>query len=436
MWYKVSIFLTFAVNSWCAQENLVQNPGFESPLSGHWKAVGFSIARSSDAYNGSYALKCTGRFDLSPGINAGDIDVKIDHVKHLFGWGTLVKDQWMIDSNYRHYQDMVYEYFNTATTQGLKWKFDKGTATHPDYSQAMACVDTLKEKGMIVRAHNLFWGFAKNLPPYVVHMSRDQLNVTVQNHLNYMINITKGKASHWDVINELVHGQWFEEQFHDPDYSQDIFRQVKLLDPKPLLMLNDFNVVARPEIADAYLQQAQTFLAQGVPLDGLGLQGHFHDTVPDPQQILLYLDLMAQAGLPLDVTELDVWQQDPDVRADYYEMVLRVLFSHPAMHGIVLWGFWDQHVVDKRSSLVDGHDLTINAAGKRVFNLIKETWSTHVNMSLSASSTNFDLRGFNGDYEVTVLKNGAKIKVVPFSLFGKETTVNISVDSNIGTLLR
>lgn len=74
---------------------------------------------------------------------------------------------------------------------------------------------------------------------------------------------------------------------------------------------------------------------------------------------------MAQAGLPLDVTELDVWQQDPDVRADYYEMVLRVLFSHPAMHGIVLWGFWDQHVVDKRSSLVDGHDLTVRE--NRVF---------------------------------------------------------------------
>ena len=68
---------------------------------------------------------------------------------------------------------------------------------------------------------------------------------------------------------------------------------------------------------------------------------------------------MAQAGLPIWLTELDVWQQDPDVRADYYDTVLRVFFSHPSVKGIVFWGFWDQHVVDKRSSLVDGHQMTV-----------------------------------------------------------------------------
>ncbi|KAK7116827.1 anti-sigma-I factor RsgI6-like [Littorina saxatilis] len=564
MWSKVLVCCAFLVAFGSAQQNAVQNHGFESELRGHWESDGFSISRSSDAHGGSHSLRCAGRmhnshqgpaqlvtltpgkmykfsayvkqltdmpgtlfqkyraimqyqdsgtgkhsqenlayhttvrsvdgwfrmaaffraptqavslsklkiqapdisidfllddvtivelpdladwkteanqrinqlrmgdihfrFNLGPGISASDIDVQIDHVKHLFGWGTLVKDQWMIDSNYRHYQDMVYEYFNTATTQGLKWKFDKGTATHPDYSQAMACVDSLRQKGMLVRAHNLFWGFEKNLPPYVVHMAPHQLNVTVQNHLNYMINITKGKADHWDVMNELVHGQWFEEQFHNPDYSQDVYRQVKQLDPKPLLMLNDFNVVARPEIADAYLQQSQKFLSQGVPLQALGLQGHFHETVPDPQRMMLYLDHVAQAGLPLWVTELDVQQQDPDVRADYYDTALRVLFSHPAMHGIVLWGFWDQHVVDKRSALVDGNNLNINAAGKQVFHLIKDEWSTHVHRTLS-SGTDFHLRGFKGDYEVTVKSHGVNVKVVHFSLTGNQTTVNINVDS-------
>ena len=48
-------------------------------------------------------------------------------MKHLFGFGTLVKDQWMVDHNHKQYQDIVYDYFNTATTQGVKWLFDKGS---------------------------------------------------------------------------------------------------------------------------------------------------------------------------------------------------------------------------------------------------------------------------------------------------------------------
>ena len=63
-------------------------------------------------------------------------------------------------------------------------------------------------------------------------------------------------------MNELVHGQWFEEQFHDPSYSEKLFTQVHQLDPDPVLMLNDFGVIARPEITDVSacrtLQQRQS----------------------------------------------------------------------------------------------------------------------------------------------------------------------------------
>ena len=46
---------------------------------------------------------------------------------------------------------------------------------------------------MRVRAHNLFWGFTKNLPQYVQHMSVAHLNTTVQERLRYMVNLIRGK---------------------------------------------------------------------------------------------------------------------------------------------------------------------------------------------------------------------------------------------------
>lgn len=43
-----------------AQE-MMQNPGFESPLAGHWEAVEFNMSTTGDAHSGSSALKATGR---------------------------------------------------------------------------------------------------------------------------------------------------------------------------------------------------------------------------------------------------------------------------------------------------------------------------------------------------------------------------------------
>ena len=63
------------------------------------------------------------------------------------------------------------------------------------------------------------------------------------------------RADHWDVMNELVHGQWFEEQFDDPSYSEKLFTQVHQLDPDPVLMLNDFRVIARSQITDVSVWQ-------------------------------------------------------------------------------------------------------------------------------------------------------------------------------------
>lgn len=51
-------------------------------------------------------------------------------------------------------------------------------------------------------------------------------------------------------MNELVHGQWFEDKFHDPVYSERLFHQVKALDPQPTLMLNEFHVVAEGDVTD------------------------------------------------------------------------------------------------------------------------------------------------------------------------------------------
>ena len=50
---------------------------------------------------------------------------------------------------------------------------------------------------------------------------------------------------HWDVNNENLHGQWFQERLHDRDYDLELFRMMYQADPYPKLFLNDYNVVAQ-----------------------------------------------------------------------------------------------------------------------------------------------------------------------------------------------
>ena len=44
-------------------------------------------------------------------------------------------------------------------------------------------------------------------------------------------------------------------------------------------------------------------------------------------------------GVPLWVTELTADSDDENAKADYYERALRAVYGHPAVEGIMFWGF-------------------------------------------------------------------------------------------------
>ena len=67
------------------------------------------------------------------------------------------------------------------------------------------------------------------------------------------------RLDHWDVNNELLHGQLYEEMTRDQTYTQEIFRAVHAHDPKPKLFLNDYNVVAGGAVTDVRCIRSHIF---------------------------------------------------------------------------------------------------------------------------------------------------------------------------------
>jgi GH35 family endo-1,4-beta-xylanase len=55
------------------------------------------------------------------------------------------------------------------------------------------------------------------------------------------------------------------------------------------------------------------------------------------------LNILAEVGRPIWLTEVDILDKNPVTRADSLEALMRVAFSHPGVHGVILWAFWDNN---------------------------------------------------------------------------------------------
>ncbi|KAK7104494.1 hypothetical protein V1264_019202 [Littorina saxatilis] len=368
----------------------------------------------------------------APGLNRNDVQIRVVQKKKSFPFGTVVNAPVYNRESQSKYRDFIHNHFNWAVPEGrLKWPAVEGHQGHDNFGPALKMINGLKSHGIKVRGHTLVWSSQFAIQPWVQALSGDKLRQAVEHHIQLTTNITHGLVEHWDVNNENLHGTWYQDRLHDPDYNLELFRIAHRADPSVKLFLNDNTVVRSGGFTQAYLDMARKVKSANVGLYGMGVQSHFiAGRDPNPHLIKLRLDLLAQAGIPIWVTEMDLMAGDENTRADYYERALRALYGHPAVEGILLWGFWDQrHWRGVNASLVQGPDLTPNAAGRRVLDLLENQWMTDETHELSQSGDRFTVRGFHGDYELHVRYQGHERNDLKqtFSISPSQATHNVNV---------
>lgn len=60
-------------------------------------------------------------------FDPGSLELEIKLTNHKFGFGSLVNDKILLDPEFAAYRTLFYEFFNWATVQSYKWKFNQGT---------------------------------------------------------------------------------------------------------------------------------------------------------------------------------------------------------------------------------------------------------------------------------------------------------------------
>ena len=88
---------------------------------------------------------------------------------------------------------------------------------------------------------------------------------------------------------------------------------------------------------------------------------------------------------------------------DYY----RICFAHPAVEGILMWGFWEGANWIKVSSLYH-RDWSPTPALEAYQDLIFNEWSTHTSVTLDENGE-AHVPAFYGDYKITA---GQKEQIV------------------------
>ncbi|ESP02512.1 hypothetical protein LOTGIDRAFT_138310, partial [Lottia gigantea] len=277
-----------------------------------------------------------------------------------------------------------------------------------------------------LRGHNIFWGGPKVVPWWQRHMNGSQIRPLLPKHAQDMTSTFKGSFQHWDVENENLHLHFYEEKLHDPDITEWMFREVKKLDSVTKLYLNDYGIVANKISTAAYRGQAEYLLSKGIPVEGMGIQSHLHGNL-DLNLIKARLDEVAKVGLPIWITELDIDEADEQKKAQKYEDVMRLYFSHPAVHGIMLWGYWDGRHWNPRAAICNGDSVKPNAAGRKVVELLKKTWRTNESHDIKHGGV-VNIRAFKGSYKLLVHHNNHMIHAENFEVgaHGNNLKINLS----------
>jgi endo-1,4-beta-xylanase len=272
-----------------------------------------------------------------------------------------------------------HEFSSVTAENAMKWGVIRPDGVNWRWELADRLVDFAAANGMHVLGHTLVWH--SQVPRQVFSgadggaLTREALLARMEEHIDTLVGRYRGRVHTWDVVNEAIdedkgwrRSPWFN--IIGEDFMEQAFRRARRADPAAKLLYNDYNM-HNPGKREFLLKVLRDWLDRGVPIDGVGLQGHLGLTYPDLEEWERSIAAYEALGLEVHVSELDVdvlpspyetgaeisnrfeysRENDPwpdglpdEVQqrlADRYEQIFRILLRHKAVRRVTFWGLHD-----------------------------------------------------------------------------------------------
>lgn len=341
--------------------------------------------------------------------------VRIQMQRHHFEFGTAVQLKLLLEDSpdADRYRDVLLSLFNAVGPENdLKWPaWSKSSENREKTVQAL---HWLRSQGLPVRGHVLAWPGRRYLPKDIVALfgteRQNEIPALLRAHIRDVITATQGLLTEWDVLNEPYSNRDLMDLF-GPEIMAEWFKIARaLLGPSVPLYFNDWgnhDLYGDPNHFRHFIDTARYILAQGGPIDGLGLQCHIGGIPTAPETLLKTLDAyQKELGLPIRATEFDFTTDDPSLHAQYTRDFLIAYFSHPSVVGIQYWGFWEKAHWKPVASLYNA-DWSERPAGTATRQMIREVWWTHAE-GRTDDAGRYSVRGFYGTYTIVATHNESR----------------------------
>lgn len=210
---------------------------------------------------------------------------------------------------------LITKEFNSITPENcMKWGVLRDAQGQWNWTDADSFVDFGTKHKLHMVGHTLVWHSQiqdevfKNADGS--YISKAALQKKMEEHITTLAGRYKGKLAAWDVVNEAVgddlkmrDSHWY--QIMGDDFIYNAFSLANEVDPKAHLMYNDYNI-ERTGKREATIEMLKRLKKRGMPIHGLGIQGHVGIDTPSVAEIEKSIIEFAKLGLRIHFTELDV----------------------------------------------------------------------------------------------------------------------------------
>jgi endo-1,4-beta-xylanase len=319
-----------------------------------------SAAEDDDTTNGTATVTASAAGHTSDSVSASEVDndqppVGDQPLRDLadgrdFLIGMAVQPAFV--ANEPPYAETLAREFNAVTAENaMKWDATEPSPGQFTFGDADAVVATAQANNQTIHGHTLVWH--NQTPGWVQGLPENEMRAAMQNHISTVVNRYEDQVDAWDVVNEAFNEDGslrdsFWRQTLGNGYIAEAFQAARAADPDAKLYINDFNVEGINAKSNGLFNLVQDLRAQGVPIDGVGLQGHLI-LGQVPSSIQANIQRFADLGVEVKITELDIripLPADDNELAQQaldYRAVADACLAVAGCEGITTWGFTDLH---------------------------------------------------------------------------------------------
>lgn len=251
-------------------------------------------------------------------VNALDKALRETGLKDVFKGDFLIGTAiggHQIEASNPEYLKLVSREFNAITMENhMKWLLVHPQENEWEWSAADKFVSFGQAHNMHIVGHVLVWH--SQVPNWVFENSKGrrirakELKLRMEDHISTLVGRYKGRIHTWDVVNEAVDEDkgWRKSPWYrilGSKFMDHAFHAAHAADGNAHLIYNDYNM-HDPHKRKFVVNAVERLKKRGVPIHGIGMQGHVGLEFPDITEFEKSIEAYAAAGMRVHITEMDM----------------------------------------------------------------------------------------------------------------------------------